>query len=358
MATILMRRAHCRFKEAALPLLLSQPPPPPPASTSPAVTGERRRIPWWLWPHVLSLEAPLVAVLYQMMLAQAHGIRLPPMLGTGLALACWVVYALDRTLDTFGAKKEGELDVRHAFYFRHRRLLLGGLIPAATGVLMWLALFVIPEGVLWQAAGLALLVALYLASWSAQGSRLWRDLFTAGAGVGAVALISRLPAPPGFRFVLSLMVLGVMALSLLRQLDLRLGHVLPKEFAAALLFAMGCTTCSRFFAMPDNLLDPVAECLLLAALFACNLHGIAMCERRGGGQHAVLAGLALATTLMMLQLVHLGLLEHALLGPARVALGALGLHIVVRVIGRRLSPEAYHVLTDLALLLPLPLAWV
>lgn len=322
------------------------------------MAGGRRRVPWWLWPHVLSLEAPLVAVLYQKMLAQAHGIRLPPMLGTGLALACWVIYALDRTLDTLAARREGELDVRHAFYFRHRRLLLGGLIPAAVAVLAWLALFVIPEGVLWQAAGLGLLVALYLASWSAQRSRLWRDLLVACAGVGAVVLISRLPAPPGFRLAASFLVLGMMALSLLRQLDLRLGHMLPKEFAAALLFAMGCTTSSRFFAMPDTLLDPLAECLLLAALFACNLHGISRQERSEGTRHAVLVALVLAVTVGTVQMVRLGLLEPALLGPARVALGALGLHAIVRLFGRRLSPEAYHVLTDVALILPLPLAWM
>jgi hypothetical protein len=213
-----------------------------------------KKTPWWLWAHVLSLEAPLVAVLWQHALAHSHGLRLSPMLDLGLALACWVIYVIDRTLDTFSADK-ADLSLRHVFYRRHRRVLLLGVIPAASLVLAWMALWEIPEGVLWQASGLALLVALYLASWAAQGSRVWRDL-----------LISCMPASPGFRFTLSLLVLAVMVLSFLRQLDIRLGHLLPKEMTAALLFALGVTTSTRFFGMPETLLDPVLECGLLALL--------------------------------------------------------------------------------------------
>ncbi|MCA9647412.1 MAG: hypothetical protein KC492_42270, partial [Myxococcales bacterium] len=150
--------------------------PPSPDETS------RKPVPWWLWVHVLSLEAPIVAVLWQSALAHAHGLRLPPMLGAGLALACWLIYVLDRTLDTLSA--EGALDTRHVFYRRHRWFILLGVTPLVVAVLAWMAFFVIPEGVLWQALGLALLVALYLASWSAQGSRAWRDLRFSCSGLG------------------------------------------------------------------------------------------------------------------------------------------------------------------------------
>lgn len=326
--------------------------------TPPAAHPTPRTPPWWLWPHVLSLEAPLVAVLFQVMLMHVHGVSFTPMLHLGLGLCCWVVYVLDRTLDTFNAKAEGGLDVRHAFYFRHRRVLLGLVIPTAVLALFWLAFFVIPEGVLWQAAGLALLVALYLASFSTQGSPRSRDLLIMCAGLGAVLLISRLPASHGFRFVLSAIVLVVMVLSFLRQLDIRLGHFLPKEMNAALLFALGCTTSVRFFAMPDNLLEPVAECLLLALLFACNLHGIASRERKHGGSHGLLVGGTLGFALLVLWMIRQGLLGHSLLGPVSVALVALPLHAVVQVAGRRLSNEAHHVLSDLVLLVPLPLGWL
>lgn len=316
--------------------------------------------PWWLWPHVLSLEAPVVAVLWQGALAHAHGLRLTPLLSVGLGLACWVVYLLDRTLDTVAVKNMAELDVRHLFYHRHRRVVLLGVLPPALLLLGWMALYVIPEGVLWQAVSLALLVALYLASWSAQGSRMTRDVFVSCAGLGGVMLISRMPITSGSKFALSLFVLGVMALSFLRQLDIRMGNVLPKEMTAALLFAMGCTTGTRFFAMPETIAEPVLECVLLTLLFACNLHGIT-CREAGlqnDRKHTWLVLGALGFVLGVLWCVEVGVLQHALMGPARAALGVVVLHSLVHGLRRRYSVDAYRVLADLALILPLPLAWL
>lgn len=306
---------------------------------------------------MLSLEAPLVAVLWQHVLAQVHGIRLTPMLDAGLAVACWLIYVIDRTVDTFAASSANELDARHTFYRRHRRALLLLMIPVATW-LGWAALWVIPEGILWQAVGLSLLVALYLASWAAQGSRVSRDLFLSGAGLGGIVLITRLPAPAGFRFTLSLLVLGVMVLTFLRQLDLRLGHLLPKEFTAALLFAMGCSSSTRFLAMPETITEPLLEGGLLALLFACNLHGISGREKNSFRGHAPLVLGTLVVTLSVLWLIEGGLLEHELRPLAHAALGAIVLHSVAHRIGQRLSADAYRVLADLALILPVPLAWL
>ncbi len=328
-------------------------------TTAPA-SAPAKPTPWWLWPHVLSLEAPLVAVLWQRALAHAHGIQLTPLLDVGLALACWVIYVIDRTLDTFAVKSVGELDARHAFYHRYRRVVMLGVIPPALTLLAWMAFYVIPEGVLWQAVGLSLLVALYLASWSAQGSRISRDVFIAIAGLGGIMLISRMPLPAGYRFSLSLLVLAVMVLSFLRQLDIRMGNVMPKELTAALLFAMGCTTSTRFLSMPEHWLEPVLESLLLALLFACNLHGIS-CREQGTDhdrRHPPLVLGTLVFTLIMLWLIEFGVLEHALRGPAHAVLGAVVLHALVHGARKRWSVDAYRVLADLALILPLPLAWL
>jgi hypothetical protein len=320
-----------------------------------------RRTPWWLGPHVLSLEAPVVAVLWQAALAHAHGVRLTPMLGAGLALACWVIYVLDRTLDTLGVADPATLDLRHAFYHRHRRVLLLGVVPPALLLLGWMALCVIPEGVLWQALGLALLVALYLAGWSSAASRVSRDVFVACAGLGGILLIARLPVGGGQRFMFSLLVLGAMVLSFLRQLDVHAGGVLPKESGAALLFAIGCTTSTRFFAMPETLAQPVAECLLLALLFACNLHGISRREAgvRPDAGHVRLVACAFLFTLGLLLCARQGgPLEPGLRGPAWAALGALGLYALLYATRRRWSVDAYRVLADVVLIVPLPLAWL
>ncbi len=301
-----------------------------------------------------------MAVLWQAALAHAHGIRLTPLLSAGLALACWVVYVLDRTLDTLGVRNPAALDVRHAFYYRHRRLVLLGVIPPALLLLAWMALWVIPEGVLWQAVSLALLVALYLASWSAQGSRVSRDVFVSCAGLGGIMLISHMPLSSGSKLTLSLLVLGVMVLSFLRQMDIRMGNVLPKELTAALLFAMGCTTSTRFLAMPETIAEPVLECVLLALLFACNLHGIT-CREAGlkeGRKHALLVLGTLVFVLGIMGCIGLGLQEHAMLGLARAALGVVVLHALVHGTRRHFSADSYRVLADLALILPLPLVWL
>lgn len=334
--------------------------PPKPLDAPQADSMPRRQVPWWLWPHVLSLEAPLVAVLWQAALMRMHGVHSTPGVGLGLGLACWVIYVLDRTLDTLGVNEVQELDVRHAFYFRHRRVILALGLPLACGVLAWLALWVIPQGLLWQAVGLLLLVALYLANWSAQGSRVSRDLLTMLAGLGAVLLVSRLPASSGFRFVLSSMILGVMLLTFLRQLDTRLGQLLSKETSAALLFAMGCTTGVRFFSMPETLLDPIVECLLLGLLFACNLHGLAAREQRDRGipsTPTLLPGLTVMACMVVQESVRARLLQPALSSLGHLVLAALLLFGLLEVFGRRLSRDAYHVLVDLLLVLPLLWLW-
>ena len=307
---------------------------------------------------MLGLETPLVAVLWQRMLAHAHGIRLTPMLDAGLALACWVVCVSGRALDTFSAKNAAGLDARHAFDHRHRRMVLLAVVPAALLALAWMGLYVIPEGVLWQALGLSLLVMLHLASWPEQGGRVARDFFIVCAGLGGILLISRMPLPAGHRFVLSLILLGAMVLSFLRQIDIRLGQWLPKEFSAALLFALGCSTSTRFLGMPETIRDPVLECLLLAVLFACHLHGISGREKNSDRGHAPLVLCAVILTLGVRWLVAGGLLEHALRGPSQAVLGALVLHMLVHRVGKHLSADTYRVLTDLALILPLPLAWL
>ena len=98
---------------------------------------------------------------------------------------------------------------------------------------------------------------------------------------------------------------------------------------------------------------------LLTLLFACNLHGIT-CREAGAkddGRHMRLVVGTLLFTLAVLWEIKLGALEHTLLGPARAALGAVVLHAGVQGLRRRFSADAYRVLADLALIVPLPLAW-
>ena len=110
----------------------------------------KTNIAFWELPGVLSLEAPLVAVLWQRLLAQTLGVSLgwpqTLLLGTGV----WLVYAADRWLDAHG---EGRLSVRHTFYRRYR-LPIAALWLATLALSLWLALTRL--GTLELSAGLAL----------------------------------------------------------------------------------------------------------------------------------------------------------------------------------------------------------
>jgi hypothetical protein len=75
---------------------------------------------WWQWLTVLSLDAPLVAVLWQGLFARLLGVHLswhdPVLIG----LAVWIVYAADRWIEGWRLAPEIVRTQRHFFYIRWR----------------------------------------------------------------------------------------------------------------------------------------------------------------------------------------------------------------------------------------------
>lgn len=261
---------------------------------------------------MLSLEAPLVAVLLQAALARAHGLTLPPVLHTGLAAAAWTIYVLDRTWDALRATPD-TLDVRHAFYHRHRWVILLLVLPAAMAWLVWTALHEVPEGIFWQAVSVTVLTALYF-----------------GVYLARIA-----PA------------------------------LMPKPHAASLLFAIGCTSSIRFYSMPETWGDPVLECAMLSLLVLSNLSAIAAREEevhqrppRWSGAHAFMLKGNLLVITVMLACMARGLFDPAMLAPGVAILMSLTLLAVLHRVRTRFSEEAHLVLADLAVIAPLPLVWL
>ena len=80
------------------------------------------RIPFWLWPNVLGLDAPVIAVVWQDAIAKAFGTPLPMAARTALFCAVWGVYLADRFADS--RRSEAPLADRHLFANRHPRLVL------------------------------------------------------------------------------------------------------------------------------------------------------------------------------------------------------------------------------------------
>jgi hypothetical protein len=141
---------------------------------------------------VLSLDAPLVAVLWQGFLAYRFSLPLRPPARLVLGLTVWAIYLLDRLLD---ARKPASLReaARHLYYRRHAKLMtallavvLGadaliallwlrppvlrvGLVPLA-GVLVYLAAFHISGGSLRipkeVAAAILFTMGTFLTAWA------------------------------------------------------------------------------------------------------------------------------------------------------------------------------------------------
>ena len=89
----------------------------------------------WEWPNVLSLDAPLIAALWQeLMFAQTFGVALGWPYALLLYSAVWLIYSADRWLDgrTLG---EGARTQRHLFYARHRGTVLWCWLSVGVGTL-------------------------------------------------------------------------------------------------------------------------------------------------------------------------------------------------------------------------------
>jgi hypothetical protein len=94
-----------------------------------------------LYWHLLSLDAPTVAVLWAWSFERAAGTRISLSALAVLGLGTWLIYVADRLLDARPARSQSapqtELRERHFFHARHRRTLLAVAWPAAAA-LLWL----------------------------------------------------------------------------------------------------------------------------------------------------------------------------------------------------------------------------
>jgi len=103
----------------------------------PASPKRRISSPLALW-HLLSLDAPTVAVLWTWFLAASVHISLPLISTAAMAIAVWMLYAADRLLDArlLDARPlhTGDLLHRHRFHHRHRSLFLLGILAASVAL--------------------------------------------------------------------------------------------------------------------------------------------------------------------------------------------------------------------------------
>jgi hypothetical protein len=74
----------------------------------------------WLWINVLSLDAPIVALLWQIFFFKQFHLELHWIDSFILISSVWLVYVADRWLDGFQIGKNDAKTARHRFYMRYR----------------------------------------------------------------------------------------------------------------------------------------------------------------------------------------------------------------------------------------------
>ncbi len=311
------------------------------------------RTPVWLWPHVLSLEAPAVAMLWLAALARVNDLRLMPGVLPGLGLAVWLIYLMDRVLDTCGVPVQA-LSMRHQFYRRFRWPLLLGVIPAGLAVLAWLGLWVVPAGLLGHSLAQVLPIGLYLVLYSVKGSHARRWILQGGMLL-LLLFVNMLPVPMGVRLAVSLLIAGVTLLAVSMRWHERIDQLFRKEVAAGLLFALGCTTWTRFHILGSDGPEIWMEPILLGLLFVSNLALITVREAlpgEVGGSTQGTARSAILISSLALVAIHYEWLSSSLLPLTCAVLGgSIGLEILWQK-GRRMSAEAFRVWADVVVALP------
>ena len=133
-------------------------------------------IPFWLWPNILSLDAPLVALVWQDFIARCYPPATPsPAARFALFLAVWAIYIADRLLDVRTPAPRREAP-RHRFY-RQNPAFAKSLLALLLAAALLTALLGLPSSVWTRGASMAALVVAYMAVFPLLPKRALGNLF-------------------------------------------------------------------------------------------------------------------------------------------------------------------------------------
>jgi hypothetical protein len=271
----------------------------------------------WLWPNLLSLDAPLVAVLWQVLFVRCFHAAMGALPAILLVASVWLIYAADRAMDAWRGER---LSARHRFYQAHWRVFVPVWIAVLAGS-AWLALTELPAALLLR--GLMLLAAVLVYFFAVHGRKAacgWEPSRGWKTWRGAVS-----PA------------------------------VMSKEGTVGLLFALGASLAA--WTNVRTLADAAAIALFFVLCWI-NCAAIQKWESHAWGAEAGWPVRSAA--------IGVALVAGALLWMHRPVLGGAEMASAFAFVWldrseHRLSPEALRVLADVALLSPvlfLPLAGI
>ena len=291
---------------------------------------------FWLWPNLLSLDAPFVAVLWQILFLRCLRVTADAVPLILLVASVWLIYAADRALDAWRGDCPSP---RHRFYRAHWRSLL----PVWTAVLAaaaWLALTQLPPILLRRGLFLSAAVVVYLAivhGWK------WRLRPKKGTDHSV----------PSRTFLIACATKTVdrAVCPLFRS---KVAHkVASKEAAVGLLFALGASLAAW------TKVRTAADAAAIGAFFVLCWINCAAIQKWEGPVRNASAGWPVRPAALGVALVAVALLvtHRPVLGGAEIA--SAFAFVLLDGSGRRFSPDAMRVLADVALLSPavfLPLA--
>lgn len=112
------------------------------------MTSETRKTPIWLYPNLLSLDAPLVAVAWLAVFAKVWRVSYHPWhFYAALGLMVWVIYVVDRLIDASMRKSDPlRCEPRHLFHWRYRKWFAAGATVASL-IAVVLVIFYLPSSI-------------------------------------------------------------------------------------------------------------------------------------------------------------------------------------------------------------------
>ncbi len=154
---------------------------------APPIAPPARATKPWLWPNLLSLDAPAVAVLWQALFVRCFRVRFDLLAAVLLPLTVWLIYSADRVIDAWTHSRSLP---RHQFHGQHWRAILTAWIVAFTAA-GWLAWKRLPDALFTRGLALLAAIAIYFALVHLSPRRRWPKefavaiLFAAGVSLAA-----------------------------------------------------------------------------------------------------------------------------------------------------------------------------
>ena len=141
-------------------------------------------VPLWLWWNILSLDAPVVAVVWALLFSRASHMAVPTATIAVLALVVWIIYLADRLLDGWLTTDKRTLKERHRFCNRHRVVISTLTMLGALGG-AWLAYHSLDDAEVKAGLLLAAVLTFYMLCVHAGGPAV-SHLFPKELAVGAL----------------------------------------------------------------------------------------------------------------------------------------------------------------------------